>query len=769
MTDAGAFRPAFSVSVRAMVEYALRRGDLTPGMQLSRVREGSLGHRARQAALGDGARTEVGVRGRVEGALCSLDVSGRIDALMRRDGLAVVEEIKLAPAQGAPDAAVPEHRAQAVCYAHLLGEARAVVRVLYVTRAGDAVACFEETLDAPALADEFSALAAPYLARLEARLRWRGVRDASLRTLAFPFPAYREGQRALAAQAYWAVRSRRRLFAQAPTGTGKTAAVLFPALKALGEGLTEQVFYLTARTTARQNAGAAFARMRAQGLRLRTLTLTAKEKTCPLAARDGAPWRCAAPDCPRARGFFDRLEAGLAAMRRQDDWSEEAVRAAADEHALCPFEFSLALCEEADAVVCDYNYAFDPGVRLQRVFLDAPRVTLLVDEAHNLPDRARDMLSATLDSAALRESRRQAGRALGRTSAAYRALTALIREVESAPEGVQEAPSAALAAALEGCMDAFSAAAHAPLPVRETAAAVSVLRRWDARYRTLCAKEGRTARLTLFCLDAAPHLRESTRRLRGCVFFSATLAPLAAWRDALGGEAEDGLLSLPSPFPAENLRVLRYRVSTRYAARARTAGEVARALLALVSARPGNYLACFPSYAYLEEVRRKLEADGPEVVLHVQRARMDDAARAEYLAAFRPRDKGAMLALAVLGGVFGEGVDLPGERLSGVAVVGVGLPQVCPERELLRSYYQQALGDGFGHAYRYPGMNKVLQAVGRLIRTETDRGVALLLDDRFSGADYAALMPPWWGNPEILSTPDGVCERAKAFWQAAGP
>ena len=241
MTDAGAFRPAFSVSVRAMVEYALRRGDLTPGMQLSRVREGSLGHRARQAALGDGARTEVGVRGRVEGALCSLDVSGRIDALMRRDGLAVVEEIKLAPAQGAPDAAVPEHRAQAVCYAHLLGEARAVVRVLYVTRAGDAVACFEETLDAPALADEFSALAAPYLARLEARLRWRGVRDASLRTLAFPFPAYREGQRALAAQAYWAVRSRRRLFAQAPTGTGKTAAVLFPALKALGEGLTEQV------------------------------------------------------------------------------------------------------------------------------------------------------------------------------------------------------------------------------------------------------------------------------------------------------------------------------------------------------------------------------------------------------------------------------------------------------------------------------------------------------------------------------------------------
>lgn len=758
-----------SASVRAVVEYTHHPHDMLPSGGIERMRDGMLGHVARQQSL-ERARAEVTVRTTVYGDLIELDIVGRIDALFRRGDLFVVEEIKLVPAYDSPpEEALPAHKAQAACYAHLLAKDESleyvIVRVLYVGKDGAETVAFEETASAAALADRFETLVRPYLQMLEGRARWREIRDASIRNLVFPFPAYREGQRELAIQVYWAIKSKKRLFAQAPTGTGKTAAVLFPAVKSLGEGLTGQIYYLTARTTARRNAEAALSRMRAGGLRLRSLTLAAKEKLCPFRPDEGA-WRCDLLSCPRAKGFFDRLPDALEAMREGDDWSVDAITRLSDAFCLCPFEFSLTLCEEADVVICDYNYAFDPTVRIRRIFQSGTNLTLLADEAHNLPERARSMLSGVVDTAALRLARRGAGNRLGRKHGLYAALTGLIRMVELCEEGVSEAPPDGLGSALERCLDEALDTSNR-INLAELCGnlfrAVAALERFDEQFAVLVEKVGKATKLTLFCLNPAPHLQEITRRLRGCVFFSATLAPLSAWRDAIGGGEADGLLALPSPFPRENLLVLRQSISTRYRAREATAESVAGAILAMAEARVGNYLACFPSYAYLRMVRERIEEAGALVRLHVQQSGMDEAARTAFLAQFAPEPKETLLGLVVLGGIFGEGVDLPGDLLSGVAVVGVGLPQICPKRELLRAHYQKELGDGFAHAYRYPGMSKVLQAVGRVIRTETDRGVALLIDDRFFEPAYAQLLPLHWDVKPAQSA-SRVRELALRFW-----
>lgn len=753
----------YSASVRAVVEYALMAGDLTAEGSLRRMREGTAAHLARQSAL-EGAQTEPPVRAQIETARCALSLSGRIDALYERDGLPVVEEIKLFSGEACEEP-LPVHRAQAIVYAYLLDVPAAVARVLYVHADGSEAAAFEETLSRDEIRRAFFELLAPYLWKIEREAAWRELRDESLAALQFPYGAWRGEQRTMAAQAYWAVKSKKRLFVQAPTGTGKTAAALFPALKALAEGLTEQVYYLTARTTGREAARDMLTLLRGKGARLRALTLTAKEKCCPFA--QGDDWRCEMRECPRAKGFFDRLPDALERVREGDDWSFDAIRQAAQRHCVCPFELSLSLCEEADAIVCDYNYAFDPGVRIKRIFQGAAHVTLLVDEAHNLPDRARDMLSAELDGNELREGRRLIGKAGGRKSAPYHALSKLIVCVEAEAPECTETPPEALASLVERALDeTLQCAVQGTARVsRALLSAAMALRRYDETYRTLWEKHGKTATLALRCLDASEHLAACAKRLCGAVFFSATMTPLPVYRRMLGGTAEDALLSLPSPFAPENLLVLRCPVSTRYREREQTMQAVADAILALGEARPGCCLACFPSYAYLKRAAGMISArKRAETVLHVQREGMTEAERGEFLCAFAPRENGTLLALAVLGGAFGESVNLPGERLTSVAVVGVGMPQVCAEREALKKLGDEKNGDGFETAYRAPGMSRVTQAVGRLIRTAEDRGVALLIDDRFSQDAYQKNMPPWWGGGVCVHTAEEIRVKTRAFW-----
>ncbi len=747
------------INVRALAEFALEGGDLAMDRQLmDRMQDGIKGHQTVQGGYPAGYKSEVAVRLDCEVDGIALCVRGRIDGLLMADGeWPLVDEIKTTQrdVQAISEDDYPVHWAQAEMYAHMVCEKHGLpgarVRLTYYNLSG-AMARFERGFDAAVLAVKFLAYARPYARWLRAVGEWIGRSRPTITALGFPFDGYRSGQREMAANAFYALREGKCLLAEAPTGIGKTAAALFPALKALGEGLVDKAFYLTARTTTRAVAEGTLERMRGRGLVLRSVTLTAKEKLC---LRPGE--RCSPETCDRARGYYDRRRAALYEGLSMERLARPDIEALAERHGLCPFELSLDLSEIADVIICDYNHAFDPRVRLKRFFLDGGDYALLIDEAHNLPDRVRAMLSAELNQRDFESLRREVGKLIGRKGL-YRALGALIRAFKAIREAHDE-PEMELSPpeALEVALGRFTEAAqrvfdddgpHLPALTDGYFAALSYLRALELygdSYRTLIAPHGKSAvSVKLWCYDAAPYLAGCYKGVRGCVLFSATLSPMRHYFDACGLSEDrgDAMLSLPSPFPEENLLVLRLPIQTRYAMRDRTLPDVARALLSMCAAKPGNYLACFPSHAYLQKVKEMLEADG-SVRLLVQQGQMDDAARAAFLDQFEEGPSRSMLALIAMGGIFAEGVDLPGERLSGAAIVGVGIPQISFEREKMRELLDDA-GDGYHYAYTYPGLERVLQAAGRVIRTDRDRGVVLLIDDRFAREEYRPLLPEHW-------------------------
>ena len=739
----------FRVSVRELVAFSYFPPDITPAEDAERMLAGGRAHRARQA----------GAAGESEKSLChafsclgaDVTVYGRMD-LFEDGDVPFVEEIKLG-AQARPEP-LPEHWAQAVCYGAMLAKEKPCERVrlcvCYVDEAGEALSRHEETLDRDALATALQNLLEPWTACALRESAYRRERDASLRALAFPYESYRKGQRELAVQVYTAIRRKKRLFASLPTGTGKSAAVLYPALKALGEGLTGKVLYLTARNTARQSPVHALERMYREGLRARCTVLTAKEKLCP------APARCHPDFCPRAKGHYlrqgDAVDELLAC--RDAVWTDERILRAAAHHDVCPFELALALVELADVVLMDLNYAFDPFAQVKRLFQRRRDMTLLVDEAHHAVERVRESLSGALDSRELARLRAEHGKRAGRKTPYYRALTALIqalrelggqekrsfeRTLGALPEGIVQRAEEAFGLALQQLAQGEGAADAARMLMGFRYAAEHL----DEDYAVLLEGRGRERTLTLYCLLPGREIARVTRGLRGAVFFSATLTPLPAMKRLLGGEEEDACFSLPSPFDPRHLQVVRRRVNTGYDRRESTAEQIADALRELTAARPGSYIAYFPSYAYLSLVLERLkEAENPPPLL-VQRRDMEGDEQAAFLEAFE-KEKGPKLGLCVLGGLYSEGIDLPGERLIGAAVVGMGLPVPSARLAAVRACYQRHFGDGFAYACRIPGMHKVLQAAGRVVRSESDRGIVLLLDDRYYDPAYAALLPDSW-------------------------
>ena len=741
------------LSVRELVAFTLHGADITTGGSLREMREGALGHKARQALLPEGWRAEVPLALELQvDEETRVTLSGRMDAVNLTGPCPVIEEIKLWCGQRPPDEARAEHAAQALCYAHMLLErdnwSRCETRVTYVRVTGEEVAAFPRLLTRSEAAEGFQALWQPYVRRLQLMLRHESERNADLRALAFPYTAFRPGQREMAAQVYTAIRRGRRLLAAMPTGTGKSAAALFPALKALGEGLTGRVYQLTARTTQRQGPLEALRLMRAaQPLRVWTLVLDAKEKQCPRKTL------CDPAYCERARGHFLRDAAAIDELLGEKEWTPEVIRAAADRHQLCPFELSLSLCELADVTVCDYNYALDPAVHIQRIFDRESAVTLLIDEAHHLPERLRDMLSGEVNGGDLRRLRTLTGQALGRRHPLYQALTGLLRALEAIPapederEGRLERLPEAIPAAVNTLADALLdlGSEREKLEAGELLGQVTlsllslqrVLRREEADYAFLWQGK-RDRRLTALCLNVGDYFAQVTERLRGTVCYSATLHPLEGMARLLGCGEEDALFAQPSPFPPQNLLVIRRDIGTRYAQREESLDAVASAIQTMVEARPGRYIAFFPSFAYMEKAAERLR-----VPFRLQDRRMNEEERRDFLQPYLDKT-GDCLALCVLGGLFAEGIDLPGEALHGVAIVGVGLPQVGLEQNTLRDWFQSAYGDGFRYAYQLPGLQKVAQAGGRVIRSEGDRGVVVLLDDRYGQRDYQNLLPPHW-------------------------
>jgi len=813
---ASASKPVFTIQVRELVEFALAQGDLGRGRDFvgrNRALAGTRGHQKLQRSRPAGYQKEVRLSHEIETAEFILRIQGRIDGLVVSAQEVLLEEIKTV--QGGWDRkADPLHWAQARLYGFMYAQANALERVAiqltYLDLDTGEVTEFRERASLAELAAFFEEGTAIYLDWLQAHHHWCRQRDESIRSVAFPFLEYRPGQRELAVAAYRVLARGGRLFLEAPTGIGKTISVLFPAIKVLGEGKLERIFYLTARTVGRTVAQKALADLRQAGVRLRTLTLTAKEKIC---VQEGKP--CDPAACPFARGYYDRSKTAMRAALAGEDITRPVLEGISREHQVCPFELSLDLSFWVDVVVCDYNYVFDPKVYLRRHFSEEPGdYAFLVDEAHNLVDRAREMFSADLDTREIQDVRRGLNEAVPRCAKALSRLSSAMRKLCGStappPEGLEPSdPATELNLFPAQSKRGASSALGRGYPVQTTREfpttltplledALKKAETWLARNEAADYRESllelyfrlhafqRTAELyderfvtiiesggavqvRLFCLDPSCLLRQVLARGKAAVFFSATLTPIDYYRALLGGSEEDPLLQLASPFPPQHLAVLvQDRIRTHLKARAETLSDVVEAIAALVEGRRGNYMAYFPSYQYLTAVQEQFHGQHPGVAILVQRPAMSEPERDAFLAAFAAEHGETLVGFAVMGGVFGEGIDLVGERLIGAIIVGVGLPQLCVERDLIRDYFEEKTGAGFDYAYTFPGMNRVLQATGRVIRSETDRGVVLLIDARFGEPRYCRLFPDWWLTARVRSISD-IQEALRQFWEPSGP
>jgi DNA excision repair protein ERCC-2 len=771
------------ITVRTLVDHVLRCGDLQfEFLSAGRAVDGIRGHQIVQRSRPQNYLAEVPISQRIETERFILVVSGRIDGVLAANGQVTIEEIKTTSGDLETLAAKqsPYHWGQLTAYAYLYASTHRLealdLHLTYYQLDSGALKTCRRRHTFMELELFFNDLVKRYLSWAETLVGWQAQRDESIRSLTFPFANYRHGQRQIAVAAYRAIRDHGQLMIQAPTGIGKTLAVIFPALKSMAEGHVQKLFYLTARTTGQIAAEDTFSRLRQKGLHCRTLTLTAKDKICFNPAST-----CSPDECEFARGYYDRLNAALQDALDQQALSRPVVEALARHFKICPFEFSLELSLWVDAVICDYNYAFDPRVYLRRFFADesAPML-LLIDEAHNLVDRSREMFSAEITKAPFLDLRRTVKQELPAVYKILGKINAWLvkarRNKGLAPDhGAEKDPPTDLLPLLRGFVhlsekwlraNPASAFREALLKLYFSCSGfLKVAEVYDCSYATCYTRIEKDLKVKLFCIDPSGQLATALKRGVASIFFSATMTPVTYFQKMFGCPDHAGRLSLPSPFPLENLGIfLSDQISTYYSQRHATKLSIARSLVAFTSPKRGNYLFFFPSYQYLQMVHELYVEQLPAARIIVQRPEMTEAQRADFLGHFYEEQVQSLVGFAVLGGIFGEGIDLLGERLSGAAIVGVGLPGVCAERELIREYYEKMERCGFAFAYQFPGLNRVLQAAGRVIRSETDRGVVLLIDQRFSHPRYQSLLPRHW-RPTRVASAQQLETLLEKFWK----
>lgn len=785
---------------------ALRSGDLdlrpgVGGIGLRRARvERDIGGLLAQRNGIDGYETEVLFSHCIQLGNVTAELCGTLNGMLHAD-LPVVEEI--VSTTGRVDRSPAAwHEMQGICNAWLLIKRRnnelAEVRLTRYRPSDGAAQTTSSVWRAEDLEDRVSFLLGRVAWRLSYLADHASVRLPSAAACRFPYPTLREGQKKLLDTCYRAIRHGKRLFVQAPTGIGKTVSTLYPAVRALGEGHCDKIFYLTAKASTRREAFGAARDICNAGGRLRTVVLTAREQLCQNAAAKADPIGVTAhcnPDCcPLAAGFYDRVPVALCdLLDRGNGFPRMVIEQAARDYALCPYELQLELSEFCDTVICDYNYVFDPTASLRRYFAQdgtGGRFVLLVDEAHNLVDRARGMYSAelTLSDAQAAWTSLTGGaaempedaNALGEFVRALKTLRKLCREdrqidAQGTSHGyylshgdsevcrilptVQACRDYLTKQTASGCTDpnvsAFWGAVKRFLVIAE---------RYDSHFLTFLELHGRDLRMKLVCLDPSSVLDEILKRMRATVFFSATLTPTDYFAAVLGGARGTVRLSLPSPFDTRNFCLVAVSgVSTRYVDRESNAKKVAACIAATISGRAGNYIAFFPSYAYLVRVLAVFREKYPKVEVIEQMRDMGQSGKETFLSHFADDGK-LRVFFCVLGGSFSEGVDLPGGRLIGVITVGVGLPGLSSDRNILREYYDAQEVCGYDYAYTYPGMNRVLQAVGRVIRREEDRGIAVLIDDRWREERFRRLFPEHWQGIQYAGNARELANIVSDFW-----
>ena len=779
------------ISVRNLVEFILRSGDLdnsrgSSGDKGAMLKGGRL-HRKIQRSMKGNYQAEVSLKRESEYEDVIIQVEGRADGIFTEDGEFWIDEIKGTYGNlQAMEVPVPVHRAQAMCYGWIYGEKEGLsqigIQMTYSHLDTEDTRRFREIFSMEELKNWYQKLLDDYHKWISCSLSWKKERNASMKDLQFPFP-YREGQREIVSGVYHTVSSKKTLFVQAPTGVGKTMSAIFPSVRAIGEGKGETLFYLTAKTITGTVAWEAFHTLRENGLKFKVTAITAKEKLCFLDSPE-----CTPEKCPYAKGHFDRVnDAVYELWTTEEVYSREVIRAHAEKWQVCPFEMCLELSVWVDGVICDYNYAFDPNVHLKRFFGEniSGDYIFLIDEAHNLVERGREMYSAEISRQTLFTLRKKIrkhfpklARALDKASRQMLELEEDLKasqnpyQVLSNP-GVLPVTFLTISGELEEILEEKNLEEELRKEILEFYFVVrdflNVSELVDENYvvYTECFGEN-DFRLRLFCVNPAANLSEYLKKGRSAVFFSATLFPMLYYRELLTTETDAYGIYVQSPFSAKNRRILiGSDVSSRYTRRNHTEyRKIAEYISRCVWQRQGNYMVFFPSYRLMEDVYQVYEEEfSVDWVRCIrQNSDMTEREREEFLEEFQSRE-GTLVGFCVLGGIFSEGVDLTGESLIGAIIVGTGLPQIGSEREILKEYYDRKKQSGFDYAYRYPGMNKVLQAAGRVIRTKEDRGVILLLDDRFLGRDYGEIFPREWKDRSSCRL-NTVEEAVSRFWRS---
>lgn len=753
------------ISVRNIIELVLRQGDLDSRFRSSvRAVEGTKAHQKVQGMQKSNYDAEVSLKHDFEYEEFIFAIEGRADGIItpiKEDELFIIDEIKSTTydLQKIDESYNPLHLAQAKTYAYIYSIQNDLdeidVQLTYYNIKTKEIKKIKKTHSKSELKVFWYDVLQKYIVWARMAKAWKIKRDKTIKDLDFPFDNYREGQRKLAVGVYRSVVDDKNIFIQAPTGIGKTISTIFPVVKALGEGFREKMFYLTAKTITRQAAKEAFNVLRKKGLSIKTIILTAKEKVC-----FNDECKCNPDDCIYAKGHFDRVnDALLDIIENEDDFSRDKIAMYAQKHKVCPFEYALDLSMSCDCIICDYNYVFDPIVYLKRFFdNDNNNYTFLIDEAHNLVDRAREMYSAQINKKdfldlrrTIKEKEPKLAKYLGKVNSFM-----LSKKKECLEEGYHVQKSEPdelyyifmkLNKELEEWLGENMKSPYYNDLLELYFSIYQFLKiseYYGENHVTYTKLEGKDVILKIFCEDPSEVLSHCINRGKSAVFFSATLMPIDYFVDILGGKQDDYTMYLDSPYDPNNLKLyVANRVSTRYKDRDVTKEEVVEKI-EMITKDKGNYMVFFSSFKYMDEVVDIYAFNNPDVDVLVQSSNMSEKQREEFLARFNENNERTMVGFCVLGGLFSEGIDLKGNRLNGAVVVGVGLPQICLERDIIKDFFNEKNNNGFEYSYMYPGMNKVLQAAGRVIRTEKDRGKVLLIGQRFSYNSYKRLFPKHW-------------------------
>ena len=777
-------QPCIRISVRNLVEFILRHGDIdnrTGGADKEAMQQGGRIHRKIQRQQGAEYRAEVPLRYQITCDGFILSVEGRADGIIELPKRVVVDEIKgVFKDLKRLEEPQPLHLAQAKCYAYIYAEQNNLeeigVQMTYCNLDTEEIRRFRETYTRAELKKWFEKLVSEYEKWARYQMTWRAKRNASIKIVEFPFE-YRDGQKKLVESVYRSILRKKKLFIQAPTGVGKTMAAVFPAVKAVKADLGEEIFYVTARTITRTVASQAFAILREQDLKMKVITLTAKENICFCEETI-----CNPDVCPYAKGHFDRVnDAVYELLTSTDEMSREVLEEQARKWNVCPFEMALDVSQWVDAVICDYNYVFDPNAHLKRFFADGGNnhYLFLVDEAHNLVERGREMYSASLYKEDVLEVKRIVKGKDKKLTRSLESMNKAFLELKRECENYQILDSVSVLALkamnllteMERYLEEQREQGRQDGTEEEILPLFFGLRSFlnihdllDKNYviYSEMQSDGRFM-VKLFCVNPAENLQKCLEQGNSTIFFSATLLPIQYYKSLLSVVQDDYAVYAESTFPETNRSVLLAEgISTKYTSRGEEMySRIAEYIGKTIDSKTGNYMAFFPSYRLMEAVYEKFLELGKKSEVLLQSQYMDEEEREEFLKKFEKEQGGTLVAFCVMGGIFSEGIDLTQDRLIGAMIVGTGIPQVCNEREILKQYFG---AEGFDYAYLYPGMNKVLQSAGRVIRTEKDKGVILLMDERFQSPHYRRMFPREWSDCRRC-TMENVTELLTEFWK----